>query len=216
MKPIAVDPNTTTRADAYALWMSAPNPMVTFFKTLDMTPLIRLSRRSGLKFNMLLCYCIGRAASEIREFYLLPVGRELLQYDTIAVNTIVKNKTGEVSSCDVPFSDSMEQFNGDYLRLTRQTAETCENHDLTDSMVIGTSAIVDTEIDGAVGMNSGIFNNPFIIWGRYRRGCFRTTLKLSFQFHHTQMDGAHAGRFLQSLQEIIDTVKSGANGNERK
>ncbi len=36
-------------------------------------------------------------------------------------------------------------------------------------MVIGTSAIVDTEIDGAVGMNSGIFNNPFIIWGRYHK-----------------------------------------------
>lgn len=35
-------------------------------------------------------------------------------------------------------------------------------------MVIGTSAIVDTEIDGAV-MNSGIFNNPFIIWGRYHK-----------------------------------------------
>ena len=216
MKPTAVDPNTTTRAEAYALWMDAPNPMVTFFKTLDVTPLIRLSRRSGLKFNMLLCYCVGRAASEIREFYLLPVGRELLQYDTIAVNTIVKNKTGEVSSCDVPFSGSLEQFNADYLRLTHQTAETCENHDLTDSMVIGTSAIVDTEIDGAVGMNSGIFNNPFIIWGRYHKGCFRTTLKLSFQFHHTQMDGAHAGRFLQSLQEIIYAVKSGENENERK
>ena len=216
MKPTAVDPNTTTRAEAYALWMDAPNPMVTFFKTLDVTPLIRLSRKRGLKFNMLLCYCIGKAASEIREFYLLPVGRELLQYDTIAVNTIVKNKTGEVSSCDVPFSDSLAQFNADYLRLTRQVAETCENHDLTDSMVIGTSAIVDTEIDGAVGMNSGIFNNPFIIWGRYHKGCLQTTLKLSFQFHHTQMDGAHAGRFLRRLQETIYAVKSGENEDVRK
>ncbi len=35
-------------------------------------------------------------------------------------------------------------------------------------MVIGTSAIVDTEIDGAVGMNSGIFNNPFMIWGKIK------------------------------------------------
>ena len=119
MKPTAVDPNTTPRAEAYALWMDAPNPMVTFFKTLDVTPLIRLSRRRGMKFNMLLCYCIGRAASEIREFYLLPVGRELLQYDTIAVNTIVKNRTGEVSSCDVPLSGNLAQFNADYLRLTR-------------------------------------------------------------------------------------------------
>ena len=40
MKPISVDPKTTTRAEAYELWMNAPNPMVTFFKTFDVTPLV--------------------------------------------------------------------------------------------------------------------------------------------------------------------------------
>lgn len=206
MKPTVIDPKMTTRAAAFDLWMSAPNPMVTFFKTLDVMPPVRLSRKRGLKFNMLLCWCIGKAASEIKEFYTLPVGRELLQYDSIAVNTIVKNKTGEVGSCDVPFSTDLAQFSADYLRLTREAAERCENHDLLDRMVIGTSAIVDTEIDGAVGMNSGIFNNPFLIWGKYQKGLFRTTLKLSFQFHHTQMDGAHAGRFLARLQETISRM----------
>ena len=207
MKPAVVDPKLTPRAAAFDLWMGAPNPMVTFFKTLDVTPLIRFGRRHGYQFNMLLCWCIGRAASGIREFYLLPVGHELLRYDRLAVNTIVKNRAGEVSSCDVPFSDSLARFNADYLRLTRETAERCQNHDLADSMVIGTSAIADTEIDGAVGMNSGIFNNPFLIWGKYRKGPFRTALKLSFQFHHTQMDGAHAGAFLQRLQKSIGTIK---------
>lgn len=210
MKPTVIDPEATARAAAFALWMDAPNPMVTFFKTLDVTPVLRLSRNRGYKFNMLLCWCIGKAASDIKEFYLLPVGHELLQYDSIAVNTIVKNKTGEISSCDVPFSDDLARFNTDYLRLTRETAENCENHDLTDRMVIGTSAIVETEIDGAVGMYSGIFNNPFLFWGSYRKGFFRTTLPLSFQFHHTQMDGAHAGQFLQRLQQIICGLKSGA------
>ena len=205
---IFVDPKATSRAAAFELWMDAPNPMVTFFKTLDVTPLVRMSRRRGYKFNMLMDYCIGKAASEIKEFRMLPVGRELLQYDSIEVNTIVMNKTGEVSSCDVPFSGGLVQFNADYLRLTRRVAETCENHDLTDRTVIGTSAIVDTEIDGAVGMNSGVFNNPFIIWGKYRREGFRTTLKLSFQFHHTQMDGAHSGRFLQRLQETIRDISA--------
>lgn len=208
MKPTVIDPKTTTRAEAYELWMSAPNPMVTFFKTLDVTPLVRFSRKYGYKFNMLLCWCIGKAASEIKEFYLLPVGRELLQYDSIAVNTIVKNKNGEVSSCDVPFSNDLARFNADYLRLTKQVVESCENHDIADSMVIGTSAIVDTEIDGAVGMNSGIFNNPFIIWGKYHKRFIKTTLKLSFQFHHTQMDGAHAGRFLERLQENINRINA--------
>jgi len=203
MRPIAVAPEATSRGAAFALWMDAPNPMVTFFKTLDVTPLVR----RGYKFNMLLCWCVGRAASGIREFYTLPVGRELLRYDAIAVNTIVKNRTGEVSSCDVPFSADLARFNADYLRLTRQTEERCDNHDLTEHMVIGTSAIVDTEIDGAVGMNSGIFNNPFLIWGRYRKALFRTTLTISFQFHHTQMDGAHAGRFLRRLQESVRELR---------
>ena len=208
MKPITVDPADTSRAQAYALWMDAPNPMVTLLKTLDVTPLVRLSRRKGLKFNMLLCWCIGRAASGIREFYTLPVGRELLRYDRIAVNTIVKNRTGEVSSCDVPFDGDFARFQADYLRLTREVAETCADHDLTERMVIGTSAIVDADIDGAVGMNSGIFNNPFLIWGRYRRKLLKTVLPISFQFHHTQMDGAHAGRFLERLQESINRIKA--------
>ena len=205
--PRPVNPNDTTRAAAYALWMQAPNPMVTFFKTLDVTHLVKLSRKRGLKFNMLLDYCIGKAAVDIPEFYLLPVGETLMQYDFIAVNTIVLNRTGQVSSCDLPYSDTLEQFNRDYLTYTAQTAETCQDHDLSEeSMVIGTSAIGDTELDGAVGMNSGIFNNPFLIWGKYRKRWFRYELPISFQFHHTQMDGAHAGRFLGNLQREIDQL----------
>lgn len=64
-----------------------------------------------------------------------------------------------------------------------------------------------TEIDGAVGMNSGIFNNPFIIGGRYKKKWFRYYLSISFQFHHTQMDGAHAGIFLKNLQNEINLLK---------
>ena len=202
-----IDPKTTTRAMAYELWMKAPNPMVTFFKTVDVTNLVRISRHRGLKFNMLLDWCIGRAASGVKEFYILPVGDQLIEYDSIAVNTIVKNCTGEVSSCDILYTDDLDAFNREYLEHTDQVAETCADRDLSEnSMVIGTSAIVDTEIDGAVGMNSGIFNNPFMIWGRYRRRFFRYTLPISFQFHHTQMDGAHAGRFLENLQNEINKL----------
>lgn len=202
-----VDPRETTRAYAFEMWMDAPMPMLTFFKTLDVTRLVRISKRSGLKFNMLMCWSIGRAASRIKEFYMLPVGRKLVQYDRLAVCAIVANREGEVSSCDIPLSDDLQQFSAEYLRLTRQVAESCMNHDLPESMVIGTSALASYEIDGAVGMYSGVFNNPFLIWGKYRRRFFRTTLTVSFQFHHTQMDGAHAARFLENLQEEIQNLK---------
>ncbi|MBQ3527438.1 MAG: chloramphenicol acetyltransferase [Clostridia bacterium] len=207
ISPVEIDPKDTTRAMAFELWMKAPNPMVTLFKTFDVTNLVRVSKKKHLKFNMLMDYCIGKAASSVKEFYLLPVGEKLMKYETLAVNTIVKNKTGEVSSCDILYTEDLSEFNRDYLKYTAEVANTCTDRDLSEScMVIGTSAIVDTEIDGAVGMYSGIFNNPFIIWGKYRKKGFKYYLPVSFQFHHTQMDGAHAGRFLEKLQIEIKNI----------
>lgn len=203
-----IRPQDTTRAAAYQLWMNAPNPMVTFWKTFDVTNLVKVSQKRGMKFNMLLGYCIGRSAAGIQEFYVLPVADKLMKYDTIAINTIVRNRTGEVSSCDILYNEDLKIYSEQYLKWTSQVAEHCQDRDLShDSMVIGTSAIIDTDIDGAVGMNSGVYNNPFLIWGRYKKKWFRYYLTVSFQFHHTQMDGAHAGRFLENLQREIKYLK---------
>ena len=203
--PKEIDPAESSRATAYKLWMKALNPMVTFFKTLDVTNLLTVSRKKNMKFNMLLCYCITKAAVNIEEFYTLPVGEKLMQYETIAVSTIVNNKRSGISFCDIPYSEDLEEFNRAYLENTSWVCERCENTDLSgDSMVIGTSAIIETELDGIVGMNTGIFNNPFISWGRYRKKNLQYELPISFQFHHTQLDGSHAGRFLENLQKEIN------------
>ena len=202
-----INPNETSRRYAFEMWMNAPMPMVTLIKTLNVSRLIKASRKKGLKFNMLMCYCIGKAASRVKEFYMLPVGDKLMQYDALAVNTIVANREGEVSSCDILYDEDLGVFNQQYLQLTSQVAQSCENYDITDRMVIGTSALTHYEIDGAVGMYSGVFNNPFLIWGKYKRCFLKTTLTVSFQFHHTQMDGAHAARFLNELQKEIEMLK---------
>lgn len=208
MMKTEIDPKDTSRAAAFELWMKAPNPMVTLFKTMNVTNLIKISKKKHLKFNMLMEYCIGKAAASVKEFYMLPVGGKLMQYDSLAVNTIVKNKNNGINSCDILFTDDIDKFNSDYIKYTSYVAESCQDRDLSDeSMVIGTSAIIDTEIDGAVGIYSGIFNNPFIIWGRYKKKWFSYYLTISFQFHHTQMDGAHAGKFLENLQNEIHDLK---------
>ena len=152
-----IKPEETSRESAFYLWMKAPNPMVTLFKKINVTNLVKVSKKRRLKFNMLMDYCIGKAASEIKEFYILPVDDKLIQYDDIAVNTIVKNKNGEVNSCDLLFSEDIEEFNKEYLKNTTETAGKCMDRDLSAD--------------------------------------------------HTQMDGAHAGRFLQNLQNEIDSLK---------
>ena len=199
-----VDPKSTSRALAFALWMKAPMPMVTLMKTLDVTPLVRLSRKRNLKFNMLLCWCIGTAAEQTEEFYLLPVGDKLMRYDRLAVNTVVTTRDGGIATCDIPVSADLEQFNRDYLTLTSQVHESGESFELgEDYMVIGTSALAGYEIDGALNIYAGCYNTPFLIWGKYRKKWLRATLPVSFQFHHTQMDGIPAAEFLERLQRKI-------------
>ena len=92
--------------------------MVTFFRTLDVTALVRTSKRKHMKFNMLMGYCIGKAASEIKEFYILPAGDKLMQYDTLAINIIVKNKIGELSLCDILCDENMDLYNKHYVKYS--------------------------------------------------------------------------------------------------
>ncbi len=199
-----LDPKQTSRAGAFELWMKAPMPMVTLTKTLDVTRPVRLSRRGDLKFNLLFCWCIGKAASRVEEFYTLPVGDKLIRYGNLAVSTITALEEGGMAACAVPFSVGLDQFRWDYLALTARVRESGAPYDLNgDYMVIGASALPQTEIDGAVNIYAGCYNNPFLVWGRYRKKLGRASLPVSFQFHHTQMDGGHAARFLENLQEEI-------------
>lgn len=126
-----INPRETSRAAAFDLWMSSPMPMVTLTKTFDVSRILKISRKRGWKFNMILCWAIGCAASRTREFYLLPEkisskgngekspekisgsSWRLMQYDSIAINVIVENKKGEINSCDIPYSDDIQKFSND-------------------------------------------------------------------------------------------------------
>ena len=196
-------PCESNRAEAFGLWMSSPMPMVTLVKTMDVSRLAETAKKRGMKFTMLMCWCIGRAASGIESFYTLPEGGKLFRYDRLAVNVIVKDRQGGLSSCDIPVSDDLEAFGRDYLELTAGAANACRSTSLEDCMVIGTSALIQTELDCIVNQYTDKFCNPMVMWGKYRKGRRKITLPVSFQFHHVQMDGGQAADFLERLQDEI-------------
>ena len=201
-----IDPKDTCRTQAFELWMKSPMPMVTLSKTFDVTRLRKVSRRRGLKFNMLLCWCIGKAACQMDEFYLLPEQGKLYKYDRLAINVIVNNKEGGINSCDILYTDDLEQFGQDYTNLTQAASTSSQSSFVDDAMVIGTSVMTATELDSIVNQYTDQFGNPMVLWGRYRKGWLRTTLPISFQFHHVQMDGGHAARFLEELQKTLNMI----------
>ena len=198
-----INPEETKRAFAFEMWLNAPMPMVTLVKTMDVSRLARFSRKSGMKFNTLMCWCIGKAATETEELYLLPEGGQLFRYDRMAINVVVRNREGGINSCDIPYSADLQQFNRDYLELTTKVAEECQSSFLDGYMIVGTSAMIQTELDCVVNQYTDKFLNPMVMWGKYRKSWLKTLLPVSFQFHHVQMDGGDAARFLERLQREI-------------
>ena len=201
-----INPQETSRADAFSLWMSSPMPMVTLVKTFNVSKIVKYSKRHDMSFNMLLCWCIGKAASKMEEFYLLPENGKLYQYDKLAINVIVNNKKGGINSCDIPFCEDIRQFQDKYSVLTQSASDSCESSFVDDAMVIGTSAMIATELDCIVNQYTDKFCNPMVMWGKYRKGWFKTSLPISFQFHHVQMDGGHGAKFLELLQHTINNL----------
>ena len=202
-----INPQETSRASAFDLWMTSPMPMVTLTKTFNITRIHNSSKKRHIKLNALLCWCIGKAASQVEEFYMLPVQGKMFQYDNLAINVIVNNKKGGISSCDIPFNNDFNYFYEDYIRLTQSASDASESSFIEDAMIIGTSAVVATELDCIVNQYTDKFLNPMVMWGKYRKSWFKTTLPISFQFHHVQMDGGHAAQFLENIQKEIDGLK---------
>ena len=201
-----VNPKETSRAEAFEMWMTSPMPMVTLTKTFDVSNLLKASRKSGVKFNALLCWCIGKAATQVKEFYLLPENGKLYRFDEIAINVIVNNCKGGINSCDIPFTEDVAKFVDSYDTLTRQAAAECKSSFLEDYMIVGTSAMIQTELDCIVNQYTDKFCNPMVMWGKYRKGLFKTTLPISFQFHHVQMDGGQGAMFMEVLQREIRNI----------
>ena len=201
-----INPQETKRAFAFEMWLNAPMPMVTLVKTLNVSRLMKLSKKTSIKFNTLMCWSIGKAAMETEELFLLPENGKLFRYDSIAINVVVRNSKGGINSCDIPYSADLQQFNRDYLELTTKVAKECQSSFLDGYMIVGTSAMIQTELDCIVNQYTDKFLNPMVMWGKYRKGLFKTTLPVSFQFHHVQMDGGDAARFLERLQRKINTI----------
>ena len=132
---------------------------------------------------------------------MLPVQGKMFQYERLAINVIVNNLKGGINSCDIPYTNDFSHFYEDYIRWTQSTSESCESTFIEDAMIIGTSAVVATELDCIVNQYTDKFLNPMVMWGKFRKSWFKTTLPISFQFHHVQMDGGQAAMFLEQFIE---------------
>lgn len=202
-----VTPQEAGRQFAYDCWIDNTMPMVTVVSTLDVTRVIRYSKKHKKKLNMLMCYCIVKAASKIKEMYTFLDGKQLFTSERMTIQTIIAREDGELRFCDLPYCDTLEEFNQYYENNTRRVKETGEHIIDGEGAPIYTSCVTNMYLDVAVNQFNDKFTQPFLAWGKYRKVfLWRYKLPISMQFHHVQMDGRAAGEFYNNLQSEFDKL----------
>ena len=204
---IEVDPKTTDRDEAWALFRDAPMPTFTIMATVDITNLLALKAK-GYKLHMLMCYALGKAARATPQMEIVHFRDRLYKasLDELAVCTTVEDAGGRVRLCDVPFSDDLDEFSGRYLELTKRCHEECVS--IFDDHVPKVSvSMLRHPVDGVVNMYSPMFHGPFVAWGTYREEGGRFLLKVSLQIDHIEMDGSHVCAFIERIGDAIDGMR---------
>jgi chloramphenicol O-acetyltransferase type A len=199
-----LNPAETSRALAYQCWSSSVVPMVTIAKGIDVTKLVRISKKRNYKINMLMCWCIGKAASTIPECYLLSEDDKLYRYDSLSIQVIVQDKKGKLAFCDVPFNDDLVEFNKSYLERTGMSYETGEDNLLPDRLMISTSALPYLQFDVCVNQYNPTYKNAFLVWGQFSRHLWKYSVRMSLNFCHLLMDGSHVATFFNNFQGAIN------------
>jgi chloramphenicol O-acetyltransferase type A len=201
-----LNPEQTSRALAYQYWSSSVVPMVTVVKKIDVTKLVRISKKHNYKINMLMCWCIGKAASTIPECYLLSEGDKLYRYDALSIQVIVQDKNGKLAFCDVPYNDDLVEFNKSYLERTRRSYETGEDNLLPERLMISTSALPSLQFDVCVNQYNPTYKNAFLVWGQFSRYLWKYSVNMSLNFCHLLMDGSHVATLFNNFQKAINDL----------
>lgn len=201
-----LDPEDTHRALAHKRWHTSPMPMISITKTFDLTHLMRFQRRKGCKLYPLMLHCIGAAAKDIKEFYYTVFPDRVEEYDKLVVQGIIADDRGDFYFCDIPYTDNLEDFLSTYTRQVAIVKETHDNYFHEDHALIGTSCIASLEFDSCCNQYVPEYPTPFLCWGKYRKSWFRTTLPITIQVNHQQMDGGHIAVFFNRLQEVFNAL----------
>lgn len=202
-----IDLNTYENANRYNRFINEPSPSVCVSGNFDITNIYK-QKLKGHKLNALLCYCVLQAAQNIKEFHYSIKEDGLYYYKNVKTNAVVNGIDGKLYYADYKYYDTFEEFEKEYDKINEYCYSKCTHYQEDTGALIGTSAIVGYPFTSISLDISPKFWDNFILWGKYVKKLFKTTLNISLRFHHATIDGQRAAQFFNELQKQFNTLKT--------
>lgn len=168
-----------------------------------------MARGRGLKTTPAIVHLLARVANEIPQLRRRIRNDTVVEHDTVHPTFSVATDVADAFSfCHVAFTPDLEEF----VRRAVAAMEEMRIHPVFEDeperddylFMSALPWISFTSIQHAMRYHPHD-SVPRISWGKFFESGGRTMMPLSLQAHHALVDGVHAGRFFQRVDEVSST-----------
>ena len=202
-----IDVNSWPRKDAYELFSRGYLPYFSVTTPLDVTELVRFTKKEGLSFYRGLVYTVTRAMNELEPFRLRIRKDGIALCDTVSPSYTTAGQGGTFGICDVDYRPGESM--GDFCRRAmeteaRQRAQMVVEDDVRDDLIFISSVpwFVTTSVLQEQPTNTDD-SFPRVLWDRIHEENGRKLVNFTVQLNHRLLDGAHVRDLLGRMNELM-------------
>lgn len=194
------------RAMHCAVFRNSIEPAFCISTELEITKFLHRVKTNGYSFTMAMVYAVSKCANKIEAFRYRFLDGQVVLYDKIdTAFTYLDPKTELFKVVNVPMLDTMES----YIALAAKTAREQQDY-FTSPMpndIFQCSPLPWISYTHISHTNSGKPDNavPLFDWGKYFERDGKIQMPFSVQAHHSFVDGLHVGKFLECLQDYLNS-----------
>lgn len=187
------------------IFRNAIQPQYSVSLELDITNFYKMVKENKWSFTLAFIYTVTKCANGLEEFRYRFLNDEVVLYDTIHTSfTYLEPEAELFKVVNVPMQDNME----DYIKLAQQTIQNQKEYITgpVENDVYQFSSlpwITFTHVSHTISGQKDK-SNPMFDWGKYYEKDGKLLLPFSIQVHHSFVDGAHIGKFVEHLQGYLN------------
>jgi chloramphenicol O-acetyltransferase type A len=203
MRKIEID--TWQRRDPYKFFSSMASPHFSLTADVDLTVFRPAVKESGHSFTVAMVYVIGRAANRVPELRCRIRGEQVIEHEIVHPTATILLDDDRFSFCIFDYNPDFAAFaDAAEAEITQTKADPLVKAVPGDDLLYMTClpwTSFTSFVHPVMGPDDSV---PRIAWGKYFQDGNRQKMPLNIQVHHGMVDGLHAGRFFNAVQELLD------------
>ncbi len=203
-----IDETKWKRAMHCMIFKNSIEPCFCVTFEIDITEFKNKVKKRGYSFTIAMVYAVCKVANQIEEFRYRFYDGKVILFDKIdTAFTYLDASTELFKVVNVPFVENIDE----YVKLATKTVKEQKEY-FTGPLgndVFQCSPMPWITYTHISHTNSGKKDNatPLFDWGKYYEKDGKLMMPISVQVHHSFVDGIHIGKFVEFLQDYLNSYE---------